>query len=179
MAGGSFRSERRRYAREATGRWLLPAVRSLGTGTAGVLSALFLGGVAFGAQFFVDESEPTVAALATIILLFLIACLICIATYGYNYLIAPSKIWQKDQDLIKELRERLRPVIILSFEEEECIQTIAEGSVSLSWGGNRYFKTKRQPRHYLVRCFNSSDVSVDDVQIYVTGIKHRPSCSGG
>jgi hypothetical protein len=84
-------------------------------------------------------------------------------------------MWLRDQQTIKDLRQRLQPSICLSFSESECVKRLREGRVSHSLGGTRFHDTKLAKTHYMVKCSSASAAAVQSVEAYVTTIKYRHS----
>lgn len=169
----TFREDRFRFAHTKTSGRLMPLLKDHLAQFVTMSVALFIGIALYGSTFLEQEARPFVSMALALLVVVVIYAVILSCIWFYYWWRAPQALWQRDRATIEQLRDSLRPSLLLSFDESDCIRTLRCGSRSHSIGGNRFHDIKRGERHYMVKC--SSEVGVDDVAVYLVGIERELS----
>jgi hypothetical protein len=172
----SFWADRWRFAAAKTWPRLRAAYNSYVANAIVITSAFVVGVLLFGYSYWAANIQAAAATLIALAGIFALSLILIALVFAFDYARAPSAMWLRDQQTIKDLRERLRPRICLSFSESECVKTLREGRVSHSVAGTRFHDTKSGKTHYLIKCSSRGAAPVN-VEAYVTSVKHRYSQS--
>lgn len=165
----TFSADRSRYAHEQTGR-LMAALRPHIKAILLTLLAVSIGVAFFGSSYITENARGTTVTVLTGLTACALAALGWLAVYFFNYLIAPSRLWQRDRGEIARLEERLRPKGRMRFAPPDCVRSVPIGHVGVAENGKRWLTETNRSRQIFVICESHSSVHCESAQIDVVRI---------